>query len=494
MARASRKRTFPAPNAETMPQELQESVSNETRNLETEVVPDAELVAPEEGPLVGRSKTGMPIPPGHRLLPETLFQFLKRLNDTDWAHCDVYINDKYPIVHREPAYIAKLNRPFGMDYFQNVLGSGIYIIRVNDTELPTDHRTICTCKFDYWDDAYPPKRNLEDVSLNHPKNADYVAYLKRQGLLNSRGEVMQQGQDGAVTAKLADALIERTRPAAAAESPMIKLLFDQMAAMRQENQALLARLLTPAPPPPAAPPADSSMKEMVLLLQKQNHELVMAQLNARSNAAAGGSGFGINEYMKLEERIEAKVLARTKAAEPAEPVNPWVAVAEQGLPILQTFAGAVAEHMKKPAAAPADPAAPFVPGLIPPTIEGVIEMPQQPQQPQNQDPRFAACLAMMRKNGQHLLDAIDRKQGGDDAAETIEKKWGAGALDMIVGYGRINLYTALLSVPEFAARLAGREKELQTFIEDFVGYTEDEPSEADTSAAAVGTDAGSAAE
>lgn len=482
MAKLNRKRlpvTPDEPGGNVAVAESPLYVAESPQTLESAVVLDTKPVAQFEGALKGRSRTGMPIPPATKLQPEALFQFLKRLNDADWAHCDIYVNDKWPVCTRTPAYIAKLDRAIEMDYFERVLGSGDYIVRVNDTAIPGDRRTICECRVSFRDSAFPTKRNIEEVALNDPKNKEYVDYLKREGLVNGRNEIMTTaaaGNDSAVSIKLADALIASKTPPAM--DPLVGILAAQLEATRKEAAETRKLLLDMAlkPPPAAGDNGTTAMLQIlqtqlvaanaqVMALQQQQHEINLATINRKPEVATG-RGMTVEDYLELEERIEQRAAKRNPSAEKEDS---WMGVVERLAPAAINLAQAYSSRIA--AVGPQ----PVAPALRPQLMPMPMSMNTKPAVDPAQQAEFEACIETMRSHGSHLIAALDAHVAGDVFAEGLETQLGPDAYDAVAKYGRDMLYQAIVAVPELAARVQGREQNLSDFVEAFCAFGEAPP-------------------
>ncbi len=462
-----------------------------------ELVPDiepSEPVAQEEGAVKGYSRTGMPIPPGLKLVPESMFRFSKLLEPKHWAHARIYIQDDWPVATRKPKYIAKLQQPIDLEYFRHTLGSGTYTIRLNDTAIPGDRRTICQCDFVFRDPAYPPKRDLNDVALNDPANKDYRDWLIRDGQLNSKGEIMANVTSGndAVTLTLAQALIDKN---GSSTDPLIQFLMKELADQRKESAELRKQFMDAQTrpvvvAPPAAPPSNDHAFELlkiqlnnanatVTLLQTQAHQLTMRQLE--NPPGAGGKGMSLKEFLEMEKIVEDRIAKRTPAV--SDDDGSWQAVAKSYAPAVIQVAQAFASKLSAPAPAANGAADIGAAGgaVVPSALNGAVALTHEEKELQD---IFEECVEMMRSQGSHLVGAMHRNESGEAFARQLAAAVGEPALLSVADYGPETLGAAILEVPELKQQLSGRQAQLVTFIESFCDYADGlRPPEDETPAA-----------
>jgi len=439
----------------------------------------------EEGVIKGRTKTGLPLPPGKRVKPEVLFEWLKKFGDRDWAHTTIYVNDMWPVCTKKFKYIAKLDRLIDLEYFKQVLGSGDYDIFVNDDAIHSQRRTVCFSKLRLRDPAYPPKRFLEQVAMNDPANQEYVDQLKREGLVrvvNGRNELMQNGSapvhDSAVAMKLTDALI--ASKSAPAKDPMFEMLSAQIESSRKEaaeTRKLLFEMMA-KPAPPVGDNGTSLMLQIlqsqlvaangqIMALQQQKHEIDLATINRKPDAAAAaGRGMSVKEYLELEETIEHRLVRRNSTGEKDEW---WVGLAKEVAPAVSQFAQAYASRVATPAPGEAPSLAPR-PQLVPRANAGDAPPGAVDPAAEALEAEYAACIETMRSHGSHLVGAVQHGVKGDAFAQGLIAKVGRGAYDAVAKYGPDMLHDAVLDVPELAAQIGERGQELSDFVDAFCAF------------------------
>jgi hypothetical protein len=456
-------------------------------NSAPESVPDitTDPVPQIEGEVKGRTRTGLPLPPGLKVIPATFYKYLAILQPNDWAHAVLYVQDIWPVTVRSPKYIGKLKQSIDDEYIRNYYGSGTYVCRLNDTAIPGTRRTICECTVVFRDSDCPPKRNLVDMAIMDPENKEYRDYLIREGLINPKGEIMNTGNTSAaasenVALKLADALIDKS----GANDPFRQFLVDQLEAQRKETAELRKLLLdqqqrinsTP-PPAPAAAGSDTMFQFMQSQLkaandlmaqrEKQEHELRLERLK-HPEGGGSGKGMSIKEWMELEKSVEDRILRRVNGAS-AETDDSWMGVAKSYAPAVNNIASAFVARLTTPAAAAGASAAELPAELPAAAAAGGVNLEGEVQEMQTV---FDECVEMMKSQGSHLVGAIQRGETGDSFARQLAAVIGAPGLLAVADYGTDILNAAIVEVPELKRQLAGRQAQLLTFINAFVEYAD----------------------
>lgn len=312
-----------------------------------------------------RRENGLPIPLYRVTRTEDdLHNYLAAMRPEDWGHCEMYVYIYYP--RRRPhTYIDKISQgPVDLLKLIEEFGSGVYGFTLNDCNVQGNRRTAMYAKLELAREDIPEKWDLATLDRDHKDNAKLVARLQRDGILDSKGEIM--ANDGAnmaqVVDKLTNALLEsnknNNRPApvaavdpnaaamAAVHKATVEMLGDAnkvaIAAATAGNKSggmdetlkLVTMLLGALKPPDNSPMLTLMMEELKSNREatklaaeaaekerQRNHELQMKALEQKATAADPLAQ--VETFMKIKDIFGG-------GGEPSQPRN-WK---EQGLAML----------------------------------------------------------------------------------------------------------------------------------------------------------------
>jgi hypothetical protein len=158
-----------------------------------------------------RDDRSLPKVPGMKPTIEELQVYLEALQPEAYNRLAMYVYRQYPIINRrmfDPD--ATVNIDFlSQDhveenlrkYLIRVHGGGKYKILVNDVEKPsikgTDKSTIMTVLVKIPFDEAMPILDFKELDMTAKENIGYVTTLKNQGVLDSKGNIMQPTNNNA---------------------------------------------------------------------------------------------------------------------------------------------------------------------------------------------------------------------------------------------------------------------------------------------------------
>lgn len=486
-----------------------------------------------------RNTTGMPIPPHRVIKTEIEFQrYVDAMRPDDWAHAVMYCYQKRPMVKVTPGtpqYLDKVGAgPFDLERFIRTNGSGLYHFCLNDTNLPGNKTTVMYAQLELEREAFPERWHLDTLDVYHKNNVQLVARLKRDGLLDDKGNPAM-AQDNATTAQtvqqLTGALIDFAKQGnrqqapdgnAALQTTMMTETVKMMAnASKSTLDAALAQVKSQDPAAflsmiaqlkdmfqPQRPAEDNGMLKMLLdelkasrlaeadarkeaaAERQRQHDLQLAALNNKAAAA--------DPLAQFKQLLEIKSLI-TGGAETMAPKN-WkemaVSMFQENAPQLIGLGTAIFSSMGKPNPVTAEQmqanaaAVGAAGGMHPQPIAQPHPQPIDTTSPRpgqvdsgagaaNPTPTNAEQIAVQRiealqgqlqQYGQFLINAITAGGDGYKFAESMITM--AGELT----YARAAAFTvdewmiAVFSFPQMAQTFSGVEGRVKQFITEFLEY------------------------
>lgn len=147
----------------------------------------------------------LPIPPGKTLDWEQTEKYLALLTPAMWSHLLIYVYRLKPKIRRQlrdpnsANNIDCLGGPFTMDYFISRHGGGKYQLQAVDNDRPRggSNKELFKCFLDIDEVQYPPILDFHELDLDARENKSYIAWLQNKGILDEKGNVIQQPVAGA---------------------------------------------------------------------------------------------------------------------------------------------------------------------------------------------------------------------------------------------------------------------------------------------------------
>ena len=156
----------------------------------------------------------LPESPGKKLSWNQMQEYLGLLTPEMWAHFSLYCYRLRPKIRKQlkdpkaPNYIDCFGEPFTTDYFIGRHGGGKYMLQAVDTDKRReDGSELFQCFYEVDDVQYPPVLDLAELELDARENQSYITWLKTQGMLDSKGNVVDRNStppaanNGTISAK-----------------------------------------------------------------------------------------------------------------------------------------------------------------------------------------------------------------------------------------------------------------------------------------------------
>lgn len=474
----------------------------------------------------------LPESPGSKLSWDQMQEYLALLTPDMWNHLSVYVYRLRPKIRRQlrdpeaPNYIDCFGEPFDLDHFIGRHGGGKYMLQAVDTDKKSSKHEAtqvfqCFCDID--EVKYPPVLEYAELELEARENKSYVTWLRNQGILDSKGNVVDRN----------------STPAAAANGTLsakdILEILKYVNGMNLEQQNQLKSKL--------APEGDTISKSVGdILLEKMKQDDPAKQVQMWSGLVAGlkdiiGTSKSDNGIAQVYDRLIAmqaknqetvmtlieKILAqRNEREQPRTALDDFDKVfslldkARQwggagssrrtgwdigydiakdiGLPAIQTFGGIITNIMAlrrggqlATPGAPAAPAAPlsFDPYRQPDVAAAYARSQTPPPAPAPPPPggtqpppapaagaaapANAQAVEIFQQYGQLVLNAINNGTPGWQFADNVVGLLGTATHAMIANHGEDALVSTMLTIPEF--QVFG-EQRLRTFVYEFIHFEE----------------------
>lgn len=480
----------------------------------------------------------LPEPPGTKLSWSQMQDYLALLSADMWNHLSIYVYRLRPKIRRQlkdpnaPNYIDCFGEPFTLEYFTGRHGGGKYMLQAVDSDKKRskgESQELFQCFFEVDDVKNPPILEYAELEVEARENQSYVTWLRNQGILDAKGNVVQGNSTPAAAAN----------GALSAKDILEILKYVNTMNVEQQNQ-LKAKLV---------PEGDTISKSVGdILLEKMKQDDPAKQVQMWSGLVAGlkdiiGTSKSDNGIAQVYDRLIAmqaknqetvmtlieKILAQRNEREAPRTAlddfdkvfslldkarqwggsggkrNGWdigYDIAKDiGLPAIQTFGGILTNimalrrggQMPAPGAAPAAPPAPvsFDPYRQPDVAAAYARSqtppPAPPAAPAPQPPPPAAgagaaaapanpqAVEIFQQYGNLVMNAVNNGTPGWQFADNVVGLLGTATHAMIANHGEDALVSTMLSIPEF--QVFG-EQRLRTFVYEFIHFEEfgdDEP-------------------
>lgn len=440
---------------------------------------------------VERSK--LPKPASKSLTPEDFFDYTQRLTKRDLAHVMIYVYRLWPIIQRDPAYIDSLSAPIDRAYLVREHGAGTYRMLLNDTDSKPP--TVCqtTVSIDEAEGG-EPKIRLDELDVGHRENRKFVERLIRQGRLTPQGEIVQPPQDNAKEsiATLSRALVDLAtrmaeKPARAdrsAEESAIQRALDIIATGGQKSVELVLSQVRQQDPDQfvklmatvkelLGSGSSSTEKLLELLLktqneaqqrlaeaQRQNSELLVKMVEARSGGGLADAIKTITEVLELRERLGGGG-GKTHWWQDLAPMVP------AALHELNQFVGNLMALRAPQAQWPQPPA----PALTPtPPAEASAQPAGTAGSPEMTD----MDRMLLRHIAQLAANAFQLGISGDEFADRFAYQYGTANYERLVARPKSEVIETLRRYPEVWALLAPYEQALPQFLDEFYAWGQED--------------------
>jgi hypothetical protein len=375
------------------------------------------------------------------------------------------------------------------DFVFATYGSGTYYLKFTDSNRPRGLHEVATCTAELWNPSIDPIIDPRELDLSEPKNGKWKAKYLSAGFTVEDVEIpIKKGSEqmikiqrlappgtnadtaAASVERMAEKMVEQDKQASSSRDDLLRDLVRQVTSARAGDPDSLDRAFKIAER--LQPKADPAMQTLI-------GKLADLALSGRESAAPAR-----NHLQELRETAAfLKEMGFGGRSEPAAPDTSWIAAV---VPFLPSLVGIVRQLLVVPAAGPQ-------PGRV------VDVQPQQTAPaavPAEQNPNGGDMFGMPNLNafvevGQDALDAFDRGLSGAEFAHGLCCRRGGEALyEGLAKLGKTMLLQmvngAAGSVPGLAEKLAQHKRALETFIEEFLQYGEEEQP---TSASNTGTTA-----
>lgn len=489
--------------------------------------PPPDPQAPEETPPASRfptyrdvdkaaaelaDKHTVPKPPGRQLDWDQMQAYLALLTPEMWSHVSCYVYRLRPRIIRQlkdpasPNYIDCIGEPFDRDYIIERHGGGKYMIEATDSNRPPIHGSNNThlfrCFFQIDEIRYEPKLNYEELDINSRENMSYLQMLQHRGILDAKGQVVQNQS-------------QQSSNAAGINADVIKEILGFVSKLNTEQQtALHARLATDKD--------DLSKSVGNILLEKMRQDDPSKQVQMLSSlltalkeivgtSKSDGNGALYDKIITMQSEHNKTVLqlieritqANRKEENPEAPDefdrlsrvlefaeklsamrggggghrNGWDIgldyAKELGLPLVQgitnIFALRRGQQLTPITGNPGAPAA-FDPYANPQAMRqhaSTINAQQPPPMPMSTATASTPLLQLFQQYGGLLINALNGHTAGFEFADYVAGLFGDSTHAMIANYGEETLLQTMMSIPEIAVF---GEPRLKTFVNEFIHF------------------------
>jgi hypothetical protein len=154
------------------------------------------------------AKHALPQPPSKTLGWDQMQEYFKLLTPEMWSHIAAYLYRVKPRIIRQlknpdaPKYIDCIGQAFTNEYIIARHGGGKYLLEVTDsgTKKHGESSHLFRCLFEIDEVRYEPKLNYEELDINHRDNMSYIQMLQHRGILDSKGQVVNNQPINGATA------------------------------------------------------------------------------------------------------------------------------------------------------------------------------------------------------------------------------------------------------------------------------------------------------
>ncbi len=403
---------------------------------------------------------------GRRIVTPEEFWPLSR-DYPDQAATAIYVYRLWPVIKRKPAYIAK---ELTLDYawLLQRFGSGVYQLRFCDSNKRPAERFRAILKIE--EAGYEPQLDLAELDLEAEKNRDYIADLRKRGELKETEEMGENTASVAVE-KVVDfsrEVLEREKSKQADSGPVV--MIEAMKKVAEINDQAQKRALEMVPRGDGG--SSDLLREFMRQnaeLQKQNHDLLMKAIEAKTAAAAPAatSEFAAMErILEIEDRIAERVASR-QGGNAGRGGIPWGELFRAAPALLQFL---VANQMRSAQAPQPQPAPVPLPAPV---------VPEATPEPDGNGQQIGGFMQALQRIGPKALSAFMRGVPGDQVAAGIVamEEDGEELYNGLVELGKDGILATLQAIPQMQAVFTARRSEIERFVDEFLSYGKDEEAE-----------------
>jgi hypothetical protein len=392
--------------------------------------------------------------PNQKLPPDRFFEYCRLYPRPDG--CALYIYRLWPVIDRklvgiEEKYIDKLPGPTTQEELMREHGSGTYMLRWNDSNVPRGlaQRAYTNVEINHPD--FPASVDPAELVRGNKKNESYIEGLKRRGLWKEDAEVEKENN-----------------------APFAQVMSKALDLVAQNNNK-------PEQKPPAADPVSSMLLNAFVALNGQYVHLL--EKSSRASAVQPAHSPSADPFDVLTKSAETfKTLgwrppgANSGSAGPAAPAVDWDKIGQWGAIIVGGLRDIVAMFVQ----GRNDAAMAGVPGTMP--VPATPAMPAAPPPQQQRTTLQGASTAMTMRLMMVLSTVFPRGYqafvtglSGYDFAEQLDNdpNGGAEAYDTLYQAGIETFKEAMGMDPDLDSKLAAAGKtraELEAWLEQFIDY------------------------
>ena len=486
----------------------------------------------------------LPASPGNKLSWDQMQEYLALLTPGMWNHLSIYVYRLRPKIRRQlrdpnaDNNIDCFGEPFTLEYFTGRHGGGRYMLQANDTDKKSSQNRgtqVFQCIFDIDEVKNPPILEYAELELEARENQSYVAWLRNQGILDSKGNVVQDrnstpaaATNGSLSAKDILEILKYVNTMNADQQNQLKtkLSPDEDTISKSVGTILLEKMKQDDPAKQVqmwsglvaglkdiigTSKSDNGISQIydrLISMQAKHNETVMGLIDrVFQNQNQNQQRTPLDEFDKVFALLDrAKGWGGGGGRRTGWDIGYDIAK-DIGLPAIQSFGTILTNVMalrRGQMPAPAGPGAPPIPASFDPYQNPLAAAayasslkaqtppppaPTPPPPPAAQPPAPPAAAAAAPPNtqpmeiftqyGNLVLNALNNGTPGYAFADYVTGLLGNATHAMIANQGEEALVAAMLSIPEFA--MFG-EQRLRTFVYEFIHFEEfstDEPDDDD---------------
>ena len=486
----------------------------------------------------------LPESPGKKLSWNQMQEYLGLLTPEMWAHFSLYCYRLRPKIRKQlkdpkaPNYIDCFGEPFTTDYFIGRHGGGKYMLQAVDTDKRReDGSELFQCFYEVDDVKYPPILDLAELELDARENQSYVTWLKTQGQLDSKGNVVDRNStppaanNGTISAKDILDILKYVSTMNADQQNMIKskLAPEEDTISKSVGQILLEKMKQDDPAKQVqmwsglvaglkdiigtskSDTGISQIYDRLITMQGNHNETVMKLLDRlfQHQNQNQQPHTALDEFEKVFTLLDrAKQWGGGGGGRRSGWDIGYDIARDIGLPFIQTFSTAITNIMALRRGQTPPVPTPNAPGVVvpasidpyanpsaaaayasslnaprPPATAATPQPPPAGAQPaapatpgatSSAAPAPNQALEIFQQYGNLVLNALNNGTPGYVFADYVTGLLGTATHAMIANQTEEVLVNTMLGIPEF--QLFG-EPRLRTFVNEFIHYEEfsDEP-------------------
>lgn len=497
----------------------------------------------------------LPEPPGDKLDWDQMQEYLALLTPAMWSHVLIYVYRVKPKIRRQladakaPNYIDCLGEPFTMNYFINRHGGGKYVLQAVDTEQKKQQTSnkLFSCHLQIDEVQHPPVINFAELELDARENRSYITWLQNQGILDGKGNVVQNNASGGIAGNNTDVVKEilnfvKERPARSDDDSLGKAIGTILVErMKQDDPSkqleTVTNLLAALKDDPSkqlqvmtgwlnvlkemrSDNSASGVYDKFLAMQSDNNKTMFALMERvfqNQKPPQSDMTAGFTQFREVFAFARDLMDSGPRAGRRTGWDIGYDIAKDIGLPALQTIGAAVTNIMALQRGAlpvaPGAPGAPPVPVAFDPYANPAAArayagtLPQQQPPPQPPPPPAppaanpivtpppggmsmpdAELVGLFQTYGNLVVTALNNGTPGYEFADHLCALFGNATHAMVTNKGEETLAGAMLALPEIA--MFG-EQRIRLFVHEFVHFEEFGPegeSEADFDDQAVASE------